>query len=83
VPRYAIPEKRMNRALAGSVIKLRGQDYIPRHIFLLQTAYGRHRDNPANVQRAERVDIGPMIYFVRQNPMATAVSRQKVNLTAA
>jgi hypothetical protein len=79
----AFTEKCMSRALTGTIVKLRGQDQISRRILLLQAANRRHRNNPANIQRPKRVNVGAIINFVRQNPMAAAVSRQKVNLTLA
>src|SRR5262249_5379270 len=80
--RYNAPtEKRMNGALAGSIVELRWQNYIAWRVFFLQTADRRHGNDPANVQGAQRINIRAVIYFVRQNPMATTMSRQKVNLT--
>src|SRR5437868_3222806 len=33
--------------------------------------------------KTQRIDVGPVIDFVRQNPVTTAVTRQKINLTPA
>src|SRR4029077_15563833 len=79
----AFAEECMKSALAGAIKKLRRQDHVTRRVFLLQTAYGRHRNDPANIQRTECIDVGPMIYFMRQNAVTATVPRQKVNLTAA
>src|SRR5205823_14866759 len=79
----ALPKKCVHGAPTSAVIKLRRQQHISRRIFFLQTAHGCYRDDPANVQRTQRIDVGPMIDFVRQNPMATTVARQKINLTPA
>jgi hypothetical protein len=73
----------MYRPLTGSIVKLRGQDQISRRVFFLQTTNRPDRNDPANVQQAERVNIGAVIYFVWQNPMSAAMSGQKVNLPLA
>src|SRR5581483_440627 len=68
---------------AGAVIELRRQKDISWRIFFLQATHRRDRDNPANVQRAQGVDVGPVIDFMRQNPMASPVPRQKIDLPSA
>jgi hypothetical protein len=73
----------MRRPLTGAIVKLRRQDHISRRILLLQAADCRNRNDPANIQRAERVKVCAVIYFVRQNPVAAAMSGQKVNLPPA
>ena len=67
-------------ALAGPVEKLRRQEHVARRIFFLKTADRGHADDPANIQRTERVDVRPMIQLVRENAMAAPVPRQKINL---
>src|SRR5262249_31420611 len=79
----SLPEKCMRRAIAGPIVELRWQNDVSRHVFLLQTSHRRHRNDPSNIQQAKRVNVGAVVYFVRQNPMAAAVSRQKINLTLA
>ena len=76
----AIAEKCVLGALAGAIEKLRGQEHIARRVFFLQTADRGHADNPANIQRTERVDICPMIQLVRKHAMAAPVPGQEINL---
>ena len=83
VRRDAVAEKRVARAFAGPIVELRRQHHVSRCVLLLQTADRRHRNNPPDIQRSKRVNIGPVIYFVRQNPVAAAMPRQKINLTPA
>src|SRR4030095_5231501 len=68
-------------APACTIVKLRRQQYIAGRIFFLQAAHRSHRDDPADVERAERIDVGPVIEFMWQDSMAAAVSRQEINLT--
>ena len=76
----AFAEKCVCAALARPIVKLRRQENITRRIFFLQAANGRDANNPANVKRAQRINIRAMIQLVRQNPMTASVSWQKINL---
>ena len=78
----AVAEKGVLRPLAGAVEKLRRQDNVARRVFLLQAADRGHANDPAHVQRTERIDIRAMIQLVRQKAMAAPVPRQKINLPA-
>ena len=75
-------KKGVLRPLARPVVKLRGQEHIARRIFFLQTADRGHANDPAHVQGTERIDVGAMIQFVRENAMPAAVARQKIHLPA-
>src|SRR5262249_54581915 len=79
----ALSKKCMSITAARPVIKLRRQQNITRRIFFLQATYCRHRDEPAHVERAEGVDVGPVIDFVRQNSVTACVPRQKIDLATA
>src|SRR4030095_1852920 len=61
------------------VKKLRRQEDIAWRVFFLQTAHRRNANNPADVEGTERVDVRPVIQFMRQNPVPASVSRQKIN----
>src|SRR2546430_10693297 len=76
----AIAEKSVISALTGPIEKLRGQKHIARRIFFLQAADSSHANNPAHIKRTQRVDVRAMIQLVRQNAMASPMSRQKINL---
>src|SRR5438067_2405516 len=70
----------MFRPSAGPVEKLRRQKHIPRRIFFLQAADGCHANDPAHVERTERVDVGAMVQLVREQAMSASMSRQKIDL---
>ena len=76
----AFAKKCVLGAPAGPVEKLRRQEHVARRIFFLQTADRRDANNPANVQRTQRVNVGPMIQLVREDAMPAAVPRQKIDL---
>ena len=73
-------KERVSGALACAIEKLRGQEDIAWRVFFLQAADRCHADDPADVKRAERVDVGAVIQFMWQDPMAAAVPRQEINL---
>src|SRR5437016_1713093 len=79
----SLAEKCVLRAQTGAVVELRRQQNVAWFVFLLQTTNRGNGNDPAHVERAQRVNIGPMIQFMRDNPVAAAMSRQKVNLPAA
>jgi hypothetical protein len=66
-------------ALTGSIKKLRRQQNVARGVFFLQTADRRYANDPADIEGTERVNVRPMIQFMRQNPMSASMSGQKVN----
>src|SRR5438552_660483 len=76
----SITEKSMDRAQTCPVVKLRRQQNIARRIFFLQTANCGHRNDPAHIQRTQRVNVGAMIQFMRQDPMAASVTWQEIDL---
>ena len=76
-------KKRVGRAQAGAVVKLRWQQNIARLVFLLKAAHGGDGDDPPNVERAQRINVPAMIQLVRQDPVAPAMPRQKINLPSA
>src|SRR5438105_5861823 len=75
----AFAEKTVAGALTCPIKKLRGQQDVARGIFFLQTADRRYANDPADVEGTERVNVRPMIQFMRQNPVPASMSRQKVN----
>src|SRR5207247_6586908 len=75
----AFPEKSVAGAQTCPVKKLRRQEDIAWRVFFLQTAGRRNANNPADVEGTERVNIRPMIQFMRQNPVPSSMSRQKTN----
>jgi len=78
----AFAEKRVLGALAGSIEELRRQQDISGRVLLLQTADSGDANDPANVERTQGVNVRPVIQLVRQEPMAAAMTRKKVNLPA-
>src|SRR5438067_13418439 len=76
----AVAEKSVAGALACPIKKLRRQQNVARSVFFLQTTDCRHANDPADVEGTERVNIRPMIQFMRQNSVAASMSRQKVTL---
>src|SRR5207244_4664143 len=62
--------------------KLRWQQNVARRVFFLQTSDRRHANDPADVEGTKRINIRPMIQFMRQNPVHPSMSRQKVNAAA-
>ena len=50
---------------------------------ILQAADRCHANDPADVERTQRVNIGPVIYFMRENSVAPAMPWQKIYLAAA
>src|SRR2546428_10090764 len=78
----ALAEKSVARALTCPIKKLRRQQDVARSVFFLQTADRRHANDPADVEGTKRINIRPMIQFMRQNPVSASVSRQKVNAAA-
>src|SRR5437773_4641702 len=76
-------KKCMCRTQAAAIATLRWQQDISRRIFFLQTANGRDRDDPAHVERTQRVNVRPMIQLVRQQAVTASMSRQKINLPSA
>src|SRR6476620_6840797 len=78
----ALAEKGVASALTRPIKKLRWQQNLPRRIFFLQTSDRRHANDPADVEGTKRIDIRPMIQFMRQNPVPPSMSRQKVNAAA-
>ena len=72
----------MFRPPAGPVEKLRRQKHIPRRVFFLQASDGCDANDPAHVERTERVDVGAMVQLVREQAVSAPVPRQKVNLPA-
>src|ERR1700750_915885 len=78
----ALAEKGMASALTRPIKKLRGQQNVAQRVFFLQTSDRRHANDPADVEGTERVNVRPMIQFMRQNPVPPSMSRQKVNAAA-
>src|SRR6059058_5548422 len=78
----AFTEKSVAGALTRPIKKLRRQQDIARRVFFLQTADRRHANDPADIEGTKRINIGPMIQFMRQNPVSASVWRQKVNAAA-
>src|SRR5437762_2038850 len=75
----ALSEKSVAGAQTCPVKKLRRQEDIARRVFFLQSPDRRNANNPANVEGTERINVRPMIQFMRQNPVAASMSRQKIN----
>src|SRR5438132_11257614 len=78
----ALAEKSVASALTCPIKKLRRQQNVARRVFFLQTSDRRHANDPADVEGTKRINIRPMIQFMRQNPVSASVSRQKVNAAA-
>jgi hypothetical protein len=78
----ALAEKGVASALTCPIKKLRWQQNVARRVFFLQTSDRRHANDPADVEGTKRINIRPMIQFMRQNPVSASVSRQKVNAAA-
>ena len=78
----SVAKKRVLRAPAGPIIKLRWQDDVARRVFFLKAADRGHTYDPADVHRPERINVRPMIQLMRQQPMPAVVARQKINLPA-
>src|SRR5437660_9015491 len=75
----ALTEKGVAGVLTRPIKRLRRQQDVARSVFFLQTADRRHANDPADVEGTKRINIRPMIQFMRQNPVSASVSRQKVN----
>ena len=54
-------EESVMRALARAVVKLRGQQHIARRVFLLQASDCGDANDPADIERAQRVNVRPVI----------------------
>ena len=76
----ALPEKGVSGSQTCPIVKLGRQQNVPRSVFFLQTTHRCHRDDPADVQRPQRVNVCAMIQFVWQNPVTAPMPRQKINL---
>ena len=75
-------EEGVLRAPAGAVEELRGEHDVARLVLLLEAADCGDADDPADTERAQRVDICAVIQLMRHDAMAAAVAGQKVDLPA-
>jgi hypothetical protein len=82
VRRDSLTKKSVIAALAGAIEKLRRQEHVTRRVFFLKAADGGDADDPAHIQRAERIDVRAMIQFVRKQTVAATVSRKEIDLPA-
>ena len=80
--RDSFAEKRVAGAQAHPIKKLRRQQDIARGVRFLQTAHCRYANDPADIERTQRVNIRAMIQFVGEDAMPTSMSRQKINAAA-
>jgi len=73
----ATAEEGVMLAAAGAVEKLVRQHDVTRVILLLQAAHGRHGDDPAHVQAAQRPDVCPVVQLRGQDAVPFAMPRQE------
>ena len=71
------PKKVWSDRLLGAVEKLVDEHDVARLVFLLQRADGADADDPGDAELLHRPDVGAMIQFAGQNPVAAAVPRQE------
>ena len=73
----AAPEKRVVGRLFGAVEKLVNDDDVARLVFFLQRADGADADDPLHAEFFHRPDVGAMVQFAGQNPVAAPMPRQE------
>ena len=72
-----VAEKCVEFPPARPVEKLVRQHDVARMVLFLKTADGRHGDDPAHSERAERPNVRAVVDFVRSDPVPAPVPRQK------
>ena len=70
------------RRLFGAVHKLVNEHDVARLAFFLQGADGADADDPGDAEFFHRPDVGAMVEFRRQNPVAASVARQKDDIAS-
>jgi hypothetical protein len=73
----AASEKGVGERLFGAVHKLVNEHDVARLAFFLQRADGADADDPGDAELFHRPDVGAMVQFAGQNPVAAPVAGKK------
>src|ERR1035438_1909295 len=70
----------MGGGLLGAVEELVGQHNITRPVFGLERADGADANHPGHAELLHPPDVGAVVQFARQNPVATSMPGQEYDL---